>query len=347
MSPQLENVALPMITITSWPYQRTDNRYIHQLYASLDVVVDQPISVTDYRPGRVWKPAPDYLHLHWPETALDHRMYVRAVMRAIVVLIDIMWMKVRGTKVVWTRHDDGSHRQTHPRTERFFVRLYLRLTDAFIHLSEGSRRHFLSAADRRPQRVIPHGIGPIGAVDEEERSAAKKALDLNDQPVLGIVGRLQEYKNVVETIDAFAKLGEGQLLIAGEPIGQTYSESLESRQDTAGLRMKLGRLTEAEFNNCLAASDVVLLLYSNHLNSGVAFEALATPSKIAVTPSPSTAELSRQAGKEWVRLVSPPPTPRLLRELLNWAGQPTESAHELKDNWEQVAIETWAFLRSI
>ena len=336
-----------MITITSWPYQRTDCKYIHKLYAALDEVADEPIEAVDYRPGRLWRSAPDYLHLHWPETAVDNPFYPRALLRAVLVLIDILWMKARGTTVVWTRHDDGSHRQTHPRTERFFARLYERLTDAFIHLTEGSYRHFAALKDERPHRVVRHGIGPVGQITPADRSAAKLALGLADQPVIGIVGRLQEYKNVLVTIDAFAEVGSGQLLVAGEPIGEGYAEQLEARRGVAGLCLNLGRLTETEFADCLAACDVVILLYSNHLNSGVAFEAIAAPSRIAVTESPSMGELVAEAGADWVRLVEVPPTPALIAELLAWAAEPQSETFGLHDTWNQVASETWQLLRQL
>ncbi len=336
-----------MTTITSWPLHRTDCQYIHRLYAAMHDVADQPIEAVDYRPGRVWKPAPDYLHLHWPETAVDNPFYPRALLRAVVVLIDIVWMKVRGTTVVWTRHDDGSHRQTHPKTERLFAAWYERLTDAFIHLTDGSRAHFIEDGDRRPHRVIRHGIGPIGQLQPSDRVAAKSSLGLENAPVIGVVGRLQEYKNVVETIDAFAQLGSGQLLVAGEPIGEGYAEQLRGRDGVRGLHLKLGRLTEDEFAECLAASDVVILFYSNHLNSGVAFEAIAAPSRIAVTGSPSMGELVAEAGADWVRLVEMPPTPELLSNLLMWAGEPQNETSPLRDTWTSVAAETWEFLRQV
>lgn len=334
-------------TITSWPLHRTDCQYIHRLYAALDDVADQSIVASDYRPGRVWKPAPDVLHLHWPETAVDNPLYPRALLRAVVVLIDILWMKLRGSTVVWTRHDDGSHSQTHPKTERFFAGLYERLTDAFIHLTEGSHRHFVEDTDRRLHRVIRHGIGPIGTVGSEDRRAAKRSVGLEDAPVIGVVGRLQEYKNVVETIDAFAELGHGQLLIAGEPIGEGYGEQLRAREGIDGLTLKLGRLTETEFANCLSACDVVILLYSNHLNSGVAFEAVAAPSRIAVTDSPSMSELVAEAGDDWVRLVETPPTPELLGGLMRWASEPQSAHSKLTDTWGQVAAETWEFFQQL
>ena len=334
-------------TIRSWPYQRTDCQYIHRLYAALDEVAGEPIEASDYRPGRVWKPAPDFLHLHWPETAVDNPFYPRALLRAVVVLIDIVWMKLRGSTVVWTRHDDGSHSQTHPKTERFFAGLYERLTDAFIHLTEGSQRHFAEGNDRQLHRVIRHGIGPIGTIGSEDRRVAKRSVGLDDAPVIGIVGRLQEYKNVVETIDAFAELGYGQLLIAGEPIGEGYGEQLRKRDGLEGLCLKLGRLTEREFADCLAACDVVILLYSNHLNSGVAFEAIAAPSRIAVTGSPSMGELVEEAGPDWVRLVETPPTPELLADLISWAGEPQRSESKLHDTWSEVAGETWEFLQQL
>ncbi len=338
-----------MTSIVSWPYQRTDCKYIHRLYEGLDVVADEPLKVSDYRPGRSWLTAPDILHLHWPETALDHPWYPRALLRALIVLFEISLMKLRGTTVVWTRHDDGSHRQAHPRSERFFVSLYERLTDGFIHLTKASVGHFRSSGSTHSETVIPHGIGPIGSVSETGRGDAKRELGLDEGlPVLGIVGRLQDYKNVLETIDAFASVGHGQLLIAGQPVEPAYQMELERRRSTEGLTMNLGRLSDREFAIALRACDVVLLPYSGHLNSGVAFEALATPSRIAVSESPAMAELVTLASEEWAQMIPAPPTPEVIESLLKWAEQPVPArGRDLTDTWCQVAKETWAFMSEV
>jgi len=335
-----------MTSIVSWPYQRTDCSYIHHLYAALPAIADEALEIFDYRPGRMWRRVPDVLHLHWPETALDHPWYPRALLRALVVLVDIAYLKARGATVVWTRHDDGSHRQTHPRSERAFVSLYRRLTDGFIHLSNGSLEHFEHGGAR--QTVIAHGIGPIGATSHDQRLAAKTSLGLGNEPVVGIVGRLQGYKNVIETIDAFGDVGRGRLLIAGEPIGDEYGAALRNRQGSDRVTMVLGRLSAADFDRCLQACDVVLLPYSGHLNSGVAFEALATPSRIAVSTSPAMQELQDLAGTEWVQMISAPPTPEIIEEMIDWAAIPMDpSESRLADTWEQVAIETWSYLQAL
>src|SRR3546814_8704974 len=45
----------------------------------------------------------------------------------------IVWMKLRGARIVWTVHNLRSHeRPHHPRLERWYYALYTRLVDCYI-----------------------------------------------------------------------------------------------------------------------------------------------------------------------------------------------------------------------
>ncbi len=113
----------PPLRLVSWPYERSDCNYIIQLYAHLQEVAGTQIEISEFRVGRFWRPKADVLHLHWPEIALDSPSNLRAAAKATVVLLDVLSMRLRGTRVVFTRHDLMSHKQSHPRAERRFVRL--------------------------------------------------------------------------------------------------------------------------------------------------------------------------------------------------------------------------------
>ena len=335
------------LTISSWPYQRTDCGYILDLYSNLQDVTDRPLEVSEFRLGRIWRAGVDVLHIHWPEIALDSPSNLKAALKAGLVLADLSLMKLRGAKIIFTRHDLVSHKQSHPRAERRFVRAIEHLSNGFIHLTEMSVKHFAAAGvPDRPLAVIPQGINPskYSVVDRED---AKRELGIPDRLTVGLVGRLEQYKNVLELIDAFPQENSAELLIAGQPVEDSYRQEILKRRNQPGVSMKLGRLEREEFERCLVACDLVVLPYSNHLNSGVAMEALAAGAKLAVSASPATRELAGLAGPDWIRIMSVPPTEGDLIELIKWAAEAPETDLRLPFEWPEVALETLGFIKSV
>jgi beta-1,4-mannosyltransferase len=337
----------PPLTLASWPYKRSDCNYIIQLYAHLLNVADAQIDICEFRVGRFWRPKADVLHLHWPEIALDAPSNLGSAMKAIVVLLDVLSMKLRGTRVVFTRHDLMSHKQSHPRAERRFVRLIEYMTDGFIHLTEKSVEHFEAAGTPdRPTAIIAQGLNePSGSA--AEKTAAKEELGLPPGLTFGVLGRLESYKNVVPVIEEFPPDLGAHLLVAGQPIDDQYRAELDAVGAAPHVTMVLRRLDRAEFDLCLAACDVVVLAHSNHLNSGVALEALAARARLAASESPAMVELADQAGRDWVKMIQAPPTESGLAAAIEWARVRPENDLDLPFTWSDVATQTWEFYKMV
>jgi beta-1,4-mannosyltransferase len=101
----------------------------------------------------------------------------------------------------------------------------------------------------------------------------------------------------------------------------------------------------------LRAADLVVLPYTEILNSGSALLALSFDRPILVPAIGAIPELYELAGGDWVRLYEGELTPELLSDAMRWAKQrsPDEFEHAPLDalDWNRLARLTLEAFRSV
>ncbi len=120
------------------------------------------------------------------------------------------------------------------------VTLANRCASRVLANSEATAAAFI-AAGGSPDRVraVPYGIdpGPFLTVTDAETEAARAGLGVGDAPLLGLFGRLAEWKGQHVAIDAAAALpGVHLLLVGGAMFGEdAYAQSLRDRARELGV----------------------------------------------------------------------------------------------------------------
>ena len=203
------------LRVLAWPAfdNTTGNPYNRLLYEAME---SQGPQVDEFTPRRALLGLYDIWHMHWPDDLLSMRDKRAALLRVVGLILLMAWMRLRGTRIVWTVHDLGPHESYHPVLERWFWRFFLPQIDGFISLSQHGKRmaeRVFPPLQDVPGFVVPHGHYRAAYANTIAKDDAREALDLDpDAPVLLYVGRIRRYKNVPHLVRIFRMLEDAAAL---------------------------------------------------------------------------------------------------------------------------------------
>jgi beta-1,4-mannosyltransferase len=269
---------------------RHANAYVRFLLDGLDDVVALD--------GFTWRRAllgdHDVIHLHWVEHMLDNTGTGRrawpktAVLGAVVALA-----KLRGTKLVWTVHNEAPHER--PRLPvRIGLGMWRRATDAAVFLTDAGRA---SHPQRFPRTaVIRHGhYRPL--VDGAATPTPPRC-----RPYLLSIGQLRAYKGLDRLVAAMGSTsGSYDVVIAGPDRDGSQSALLRSLAgDDPRVCIDARFVPDDELVALVRSSAGVVLPYLRMNNSGALLLALSAGAPVLVPDTPVNHEIASLVGEGWV-----------------------------------------------
>jgi beta-1,4-mannosyltransferase len=341
--------------ISAWPGLGIgrDNPYTKTLY---EAVQSLGVKVEDFSPWKTLWRRYDIFHAHWPEYYVVHPNPLKALIGTLGVLSCMSWMRLRGTRVVWTVHNLRSHNFPRPRLERFYWRLFPRLVDGFLALTPAGldqAREQFPHLRRLPGFVVPLGNYVNAYPNTLTRDDARGRLQLErQQPMLLFLGIIAKYKNVPALARAFRELPdkEARLVIAGR------FDSDEDEAATRGaadgdprIRIYSGYVPANELQVYLNAADLVVLPFREILNSASVFLALAFNKPVLVPALGAMPEVQATFGVDWVRIYEGEVTADLLLKALEWSRAPNKQTlkHAPSLEWAEIGRNTVGAYREI
>jgi glycosyltransferase involved in cell wall biosynthesis len=334
------------LRVLAWPAfdNTTGNPYNRLLYEAME---RQGPQVDEFTPRRALLGVYDIWHMHWPDDLLSIRDKRAALLRVVGLILLMAWMRLRGTRIVWTVHDLGPHESYHPVLERWFWRFFLPQIDGFISLSQHGKRmaeRVFPALQDVPGFVVPHGHYRDAYADTLAKDDARQALDLApDAPVLLYVGRIRRYKNVPHLVRIFRMLEDdaARLFVVGNPASRTLQRDIRTAAgDDPRIRLTLEFVPDEAMQGFLKATDLVVLPYEDILHSGSALLALSFNRPVLVPNRGAMTELQTQVGPDWVRTYEGPLSPDDLEEGLQWAAATDRAATAPLDALEWTVLAT-------
>lgn len=315
------------------------------------------VEVREYSAARALAGDFSILHLHWPDRRVRDARPLSALARsgALVALLDLV--RSRGRKVVWTVHNLQAHEgRYHPWLEPRYWEALTRRLDGFIALSESgvrAARGRFPALRRIPGFAIPHGHVRSFYPDQTSREEARLALGLTpDQRVIGFFGQVRPYKNVARLVGAFREMADpsAALVVAGKPKPASLADQIRAAaEDDRRVHLFLSSIPDDRIQLYLRAADLVVLPFTEILNSGSALLALSFDRPVLVPRKGAMGELAEQMGPAWVRLYEGELTPDVLSDALGWATRDERPDRppmgELE--WDRIARLTRDAYRSI
>jgi len=336
------------VKVLAWPAfrKRDANPHAALLYEKLR---ELGVEVEDWTLGSACLRSVDLWHLHHPESVVYLRSGLRSALEMLAFCGLLTLARWRGTRILWTVHDLGSHDELHPQLEAWFWRFFASRVDGYICLSEGGAAQAWERFPKLrelPRFTVPHGHYRDAYPNHVSRAEARRALGLlDDAPVLLHFGLLRPYKNAPHLIRTFRELAatETVLVVAGKPYDAIVEgEVRESAGECPRVRLLLRWIPGEEVQNLFVASDLVVLPYRRILNSGAALLALSFGRPILVPDKGAMGELREAFGDEWVRIYPGELCASDLTEAVRWARTTDRSPPDLAGlDWENLAKKTY------
>lgn len=197
-------------------------------------------------------------------------------------------------RVIWTLHNLESH-ESFDLVDQVGFRLLTRFSNLIICHSDYSKKSCIKTyRPRCPVVIMPHGNYDGIYPPPRPRDQVLTELGLDPTlPVAGCVGALREYKGFDLACQAIMSLGgRVQLLCAGAPHHHFPLAEFEQFIDsTPGAVLVAHLLTDQEFSDYCAASDVILLPYRKITGSGALLAALTLRRGVVATDLPFFREM--------------------------------------------------------
>ena len=280
------------------------NPYNAQLYRKVE---DSGHTVCEYSHKSVLKEKFDIVHVHWPDGYIDQRSWLKAIQRALLLMLMMSIAKLKGARLVWTTHNLKPHDAFHPKFSQFFLTQFVKLCNGFIFLTEEGKKNFSEAYPALldvPSAVIPHGHYRESYPRAINREQAKAELGLiTDKKVLLFMGMVKPYKNCDVLIKEFsaAALDNYILVVAGKPETPQYKEQLELlAKDNSNIHLFLEFIADDRLHLYMSAADTVILPYKSIFNSGALLLALSFNRPVIAPHIGPFIELQNELGSQWI-----------------------------------------------
>jgi glycosyltransferase involved in cell wall biosynthesis len=273
------------------------------------VLEEQGAAVHDFTFRQALARRYDVFHVHWPDSHLLTGSWWRAIGKHARLALLLLFLRSRGTHIVWMMHNLEPHEQNHWLSSWLFARWFPRSCTHAIALSQNAahlaQRLYPSLQHKRIT-VIPHGHYRDCTQVAWSRWESRQALQLPQRAfTLLFFGGIRPYKNVPRLLEAFRQVpGEHiQLVIAGLPaLGVTAEELQQLAALDRRVSLHLRFICEDDVPKFMGAADLVVLPFHSILNSGSVLLALSHDRPVLAPALGALPEIQAQVGSNWLRL---------------------------------------------
>jgi len=231
----------------------------------------------------------DVIHLQWQHGYFLGRNLASAVIRSVLLFLQILPLKARGVRFVWTVHNLVNHERHLARWELLASRVLAHTVDRVVAHCNRAASELASAyrLDQRRILVVPHGHFGDAYPPPIARRDARRQLGLSESAtVILFFGQIREYKSVPSLIEAFLRVkpSTAHLAIVGEPKPPSLAEEITAMaSDEPQITLRLEYVDPETLLRYISASDVVVLPYVRSLTSGASVLA-ATMGRPIIAP---------------------------------------------------------------
>lgn len=336
--------------VIAWPAFKTryKNPYNWLLYSHMP----EAVTVSEFSSKRLLLEKFDVFHLHWPiETLVRHPNVWVARLRVLSFWLLLKLSQWRGTKIVWTIHDEKPHVVLHQSLADWFQKQLIDNTDSYINLCDAGQKAVvqeLPALTDKPSFVIPHGHYRECYANDITKEEARSQLNLSPETtVLLYLGYISPYKNVPYLIQTFRQIPETAqnitLLIAGQPDDEQLKQAVVSAAEGASnVQLHLRFIKDDELQIFFKAADRVVLPFEEILNSGSLLLSLSFDCPVIVPALGAVPQWKSQLGTDWIMDYQGPLTPEVLLAGISSNGASLSQAPLDDLDWDAIAQQTLA-----
>ena len=248
------------IIVYPFPYSSKSNKYINLLYSRID---GKRYSPNFFR--LFWNPT-GVIHIHWTNVIYGSRFLSKTVLLMIWNFIVLWLLKIKGFKIVWTKHNYYLHDSKWIWLDKIGQNILFKMADAVTV-------HQKSEQKNKKIIFIPHGnyIDAYGPVSDKRDDVRNKFGFSQNDIILISVGAIKPYKKIENIVEVFNKTKTGvvKLLIVGK-CDKDYAGKLKNFIDNnINIKLDCNFIPDDEMPDYLAAADYSVFWYDNSvLTSG-------------------------------------------------------------------------------
>ena len=323
--------------------RREDEQYLQLFYEALaahGVIVPANFA---FSPRWMWahRHRVDAIHFHWADSLWNGRR--ERPERAVAKLSLILAMaKASGVRVFWTVHNLDPHEGGRGWLSRIAAHGLARVADLIICHNRGAAASVRKRYGVPSERIVVMHHGNYDGYHPPPRptSTVQHELGLDpSKPTISCLGWLREYKGLDIAIDAVNRMnGEVQLLIAGQPHRHFDLASLEEQVECSPhTHLVATHLSDQQFSDYLATSDLVLLAYRKITGSGALLAAWTAGRTVVTSDLPYFNEMVTP-GSGWTFSGE---DPEAIASTIRVALQ-TPAAERERAAWNRAAEFEWS-----
>jgi glycosyltransferase involved in cell wall biosynthesis len=336
------------------PAYKCKNPYCQLLYTNL---IELGLNVKEFSERKLFWESYDIYHIHWPEYAVNKPNILIALISMCKFLLFVLFLKLVGTKIIWTAHNLKSHEQKYPQLEKLFWRCFIPLVDGVICLSNFTQTALLEKFEILQHKlsiVIPHGHYCSVYPNTISKDEARNILKLPQEDfVISFIGQIRAYKNVPNLIKIFCTLSNNKqlrLIVAGKVRTPKLMEEIKAAaEEDERVSLYLDFVPDNDLQIYLNATDLVVLPANDIFNSGSALLALSFYRPILVPENGSMINLKEHFGSNWINTYQGHLTNNHLRNAIHWVLEEPRSKPEALNylEWHDIAKKTADFYEFI
>jgi len=284
-----------------------------------EVLEEEGATLEEFSFGRALRGRYDVFHIHWPDSHLLTSSWWRALGKHVRLALLMLYLRARGTRIVWMMHNLQAHEKDHWLSSWLFPRWFPQLCTHVIALTGNglaAARARYPALCRKHAAVIPHGHYRDEYPIRYSRAESRGRLNLaQDRFTLLFFGNIRRYKNVPLLIEAFRALPgrDLQLVIAGQPgVGIEAADIIPLARADERIRLQLEFVPESQVPVFLGAADLVVLPFDSVLNSGSVLLALSLNRPVLAPRLGALPEIQKAVSPRWLHLYDGALTAELL-----------------------------------
>lgn len=272
----------------------------------------------------------DVLHLHWPEEMLRGRNAFVSFLKCLIIMAYLPLFRLRHVSLLWTVHNPDPHEGL----SWFQGIAYRRLVGHVRYRVYLTGTMIPDSSKIGESVVIPHGhyrstVKPYNGLERHER---------REYDFL-YFGRIMPYKGVPALLEVFEsdQRLKCTLHIAGHAdAGMLKKKIQESSLSDPRISSNLAYLDEEELHREIRKARVVVLPYKEMFNSGALLLALSLNRPVVVPRTPTTEELAKEVGSDWVVLYDGVLTSEVLSRSLLLSPAPGSCPDLSQRDWERI-----------
>lgn len=332
--------------ILAWPAYKNkeSNPYNWMLYS--EIAKNRNVVIEEFSVRRLLLNKIDIIHIHWPENFLNKKNTIKTSFNMIFFFTLIFMLKIKRVKIIWTAHNIFSHEEYHPYLEKIFWTYFLKNIDACIcptHVGEKELINKHKSIRNIKRFTIYLGHYKEAYKNNLSKEEARKILGIkNSDIVLLNLGKIREYKGLIELIEEFKKINQPSYLlyIVGESKNKTLEENIKKRLNNK-IKFIPKLIHSDKIQQYINSADLLILPYRKIFNSGAVLLALSFNKPVLVPKTSTFKEIQGKIGSKWIKTYEGELNMINIKEGIKWAiekriGKPNINIF----NWDKIAKET-------